>query len=156
MNGSAEPAALMQTRFAEPNADISPDGRWIAYQSDESGRSEIYVRPFPAVDSGLWQLSTTGGTHPLWAKNGRELFYLTSAGLMSIPIQSAASFAFGNARVIVKNATDTYWVSSVGRSYDVAPNGERFLMLREESQTAAAIHVVKNWHTELGRLLQAR
>ena len=156
MNGSAEPAALMQTRFAEPNADISPDGRWIAYQSDESGRSEIYVRPFPAVDSGLWQLSTTGGTHPLWAKNGRELFYLASAGLMSIPIQSAASFAFGNAQVIVKNATHTYWVSSVGRSYDVAPNGERFLMLKEESQAAAAIHVVKNWHTEVGRLLQAR
>ena len=156
MNGSAEPAALMQTRFAEPNADISPDGRWIAYQSDESGRSEIYVRPFPAVDSGLWQLSTTGGTHPLWAKSGRELFYLASPGLMSIPIQSGANFASGNARVIVKNAADTYWVSSVGRSYDVAPDGERFLMLKEERQNSGAIHVVKNWHTQLDRLLQAR
>jgi serine/threonine-protein kinase len=156
MNGSAGPAALMQTRFAEPNADISPDGRWIAYQSDESGRSEIYVRPFPAVDSGLWQLSTVGGTHPVWAKSGRELFYLAPTGLMSIQIQSGASFASGNARVIVKNAADTYWVSSVGRSYDVAPDGERFLMLKEESQNTAAIQVVKNWHTQLGRLLQAR
>jgi eukaryotic-like serine/threonine-protein kinase len=155
LSRSGEATALMQTRFSEPNADISPDGRWIAYQSDESGRAEIYVRPFPAVESGLWQVSTTGGTHPVWAKSGRELFYLASPGLMSIPIQPGASFAFGNPRVVVKNAAYTYWVSSVGRSYDVAPNGERFLMLKEEGQAAAAIHVVKNWGTELGRLLQA-
>jgi serine/threonine-protein kinase len=152
---SGEVTALMQTRFAEPNADISPDGRWIAYESDESGRNEIYVRPFPSVEGGLWQLSTSGGTHPVWAKNGRELFYLTASGLVSIPIQPGASFGFGNPRVVVKDAADIYWTSSVGRSYDVAPNGERFLMLKEESQ-AAAIHVVTNWHTELGRLLQAR
>jgi serine/threonine-protein kinase len=155
LSESADVSALMQTRFAELNADISPDGRWIAYQSDESGRSEVYVRPYPAMTSGLWQVSTSGGTHPVWAKNGRELFYLASPGLMSMPIQPGASFAFGNPRVVVKNAADTYWLSSVGRSYDVAPSGDRFLMLKEESQTTS-IHVVQNWQTELRRLLPTR
>jgi hypothetical protein len=92
----------------------------------------------------------------VWGRDGRELFYLASAGLMSTPVQSKASFQFGNPRVVVKNAADTYWVSSVGRSYDVAPNGERFLMLKDESQAAAAIHVVENWEIEVNRLAQTR
>jgi serine/threonine-protein kinase len=151
LSGSGEATPLMRTRFAEPNADISPDGRWIAYQSDESGRDEIYVRPFPAVESGLWQISTAGGTHPVWGRGGRELFYLASAGLMSMPVQSGASFEFGNPRVVVKNAADTYWVSSVGRSYDVSPRGERFLMLKDEGEAGATIHVVENWQMEVNR-----
>ena len=71
---------LVQTRFNELNAEISPDGRWLAYQSDESGRYEIYVRPFPAVGSGRWQLSTSGGRTPVWARSGGELFYLAPDG----------------------------------------------------------------------------
>ena len=66
----------MQTTFAEDNGEISPDGHWLAYQSTESGRDEIFVRPFPAVDAAHWKISTSGGTRALWARSGTELFYL--------------------------------------------------------------------------------
>jgi serine/threonine-protein kinase len=150
---SREVTPLLTTRFEEVNAEISPDSRWIAYQSNESGRHEVYVRPFPAVASGLWQISNGGGTQPLWARNGRELFYVTPSGLMSVPIQAGPSFAFGNTRLVLKGAADTYWLSTVGRSYDVSPDASRFLMVKEEMQSGAAIHVVRNWQTELNRLV---
>jgi serine/threonine-protein kinase len=147
---------LMATRFQEPNADVSADGRWVAYQSNESGRDEIYVRPFPAVASGLWQVSHGGGSHPVWARNGRELFYLAPSGLMSVPVQTSSSLAFGNPRVVLEDAANTYWLSTVGRSYDVSPDGERFLMLKQETQAAATIQVVRNWRAELNQLVPTR
>lgn len=64
----------MKTPFNEENGEVSPDGRWLAYQSDESGQFEIYVRPFPKVAGGRWLISTAGGVQPLWARNGQELF----------------------------------------------------------------------------------
>ena len=76
------------------DAEISPDGRWIAYESDESGRFDIYVRPFPAVDTGRWQISSSGGTHPLWSRSGRELFFIAGDGMMtSVPIRPGSAFA---------------------------------------------------------------
>ena len=65
------------------NPEVSPDGRWLAYESNESGASEIFVRPFPALDSGRWQVSTGGGTRPLWSRDGRELFYLDASGFLT-------------------------------------------------------------------------
>jgi hypothetical protein len=76
LTGSREVTALVQTRFGEYYADISPDGRWIAYQYLESDPSQIIVRPFPNVQEGRWQVSTAGGRHPVWSRNGRELFFL--------------------------------------------------------------------------------
>ena len=70
---------VTQPRVRVRNGDISPDGRWLAYQSDESGVFEIYVRPFPDIQSGRWQVSRSGGTRPIWAQNGREIYYLVSA-----------------------------------------------------------------------------
>ena len=66
--------------FIERNGEVSPDGRWLSYESNESGQFRIYVRPFPAVDQGRWQVSTDGGRQPLWARNGRELIYMTPTG----------------------------------------------------------------------------
>jgi serine/threonine-protein kinase len=80
LQGNGRPQPLVQTPFNEINGEISPDGRWLAYESNESGRLEIYVRPLPDVNSGRWQVSTEGGTRPLWARSGRELFYVTPAG----------------------------------------------------------------------------
>ena len=71
---AGEPRPLVQSTFSELNAELSPDGRWLAYQSNESGRDEIYVRPFPDVTGGRWQVSTGGGRSPLWARTGGELF----------------------------------------------------------------------------------
>jgi hypothetical protein len=88
---------MRSSGFLINNAAVSPDGRWLAYQTDESGRDEIYVRPFPDVDAGLWQVSTGGGRQPVWARTGRELFYLTIGGgaLMRVPIENAASWSAG-------------------------------------------------------------
>ncbi len=88
---------LLRTPFTEVNAEISPDGRYLAYQSDESGRAEIYVRPFPRVNDWKLPVSTLGGTRPAWARNGRELFYLDLANtLTAVPITSTVKFSAGS------------------------------------------------------------
>jgi WD40-like Beta Propeller Repeat len=124
---------LVRTTAIEFNPDISPDGRYIAYQSNESGRDEIYVRPFPRVNDGRWQVSTGGGTRPAWARSGRELFYVDLANtLTAVSVQtSEATFATGTP---VKLFETAYAGSlSSPREYDVAPNGQRFLMLKENA-----------------------
>ncbi len=92
MEGDRSTAPLVVTEFVERNAELSPDGRWIAYESNASGSFEVYVRPFPAVDEGQWLVSTNGGQRPLWSPDGRELFYLSGPvnlnrpALMAVPI----------------------------------------------------------------------
>ena len=91
-----EPSALIQTSYAEENAEISPDGRWLAYQSNRSGAYEVYVQPFPDVASGQWPVSTAGGTEPLWARDGRELFYRAPKGaLMRVSISPGSAWTAG-------------------------------------------------------------
>ena len=120
---------LLSTPFNEENGEISPDGRWLAYQSNESGQDEIYVRPFPDVQAGRWQISTGGGTRPLWARHGRELYYLTGAGvvrLMAVSVQQpGASFVAGSPQMLFEGP---YYTGSTGRVYDVSADGKRFLM----------------------------
>ena len=104
LEGSSEP--LLATEFAERNAEISPDGRWLAYQSNASGQNEIYVRPFPNVEDGQWLISSGGGTRPLWAPDGRELFYLAPGPrLMAVGIQTEPSFAPVMPRLSSRDAT---------------------------------------------------
>jgi serine/threonine-protein kinase len=148
---SLEP--LLHTKFTERNGVMSPDGRWLAYESNESGRPEVYVRPFPQVDTGRWQISTAGGTRPLWARNGRELFYVAPGGmLMSVSIQPGPTFSFGNALSVVD--VSEYYLPAAGRSFDISPDGRRFLMIKDvEQQSGAQINVVLNWFEELQRLV---
>jgi serine/threonine-protein kinase len=147
---------LIQTLFTERNAEISPDGRFLVYESNESGRNEIYVRPFPEVEHGRWQVSTGGGTQAAWARNGRELFYLDgSNSLTTVPVQTTgATFSTGKpARVF-----DRAYAIPVGfRTYDVSPDGRRFLMIKDDQSAAAAgIVVVLNWQEELKRLVPTK
>ena len=93
--GDRRPQPLLQTPYDELNAELSPNGRWLAYESNESGRYEIYVRPFPNVTAGRWQVSTSGGTRPLWARNGQELFYESMGALMRVPVTTGSTFAAG-------------------------------------------------------------
>ncbi len=121
---------LVQTTFNERNGEISPDGRWLAYQSNESGQAEIYVRPFPDVDGGRWQVSTGGGTRPLWARSGKELFYLGPSGaMMSVAVEGGSTFRAGNPTRLFEGR---YFMSAgqPGRTYDVSPDGRRFLMIK--------------------------
>jgi serine/threonine-protein kinase len=157
---SARLEPLVRTTFIEANPVISPDLRYLAYQSDESGPFKIYVRPYPRVNDGVWEVSTGGGTKPLWSRDGREIFYLDqSNGLMAVPVQtSATTFAAGSPVRVFETAS--YYVArsnSYDRPYDVSPDGQRFLMIKEDAvsgsnPTSGRIVVVLNWFEELKRL----
>ncbi len=152
LEGESDATPLLQTTFRERNSEVSPDGSWLAYASNESGREEIYVRPFPDVDSGgRWQVSTGGGTQPLWARSGEEIFYRSGEALMAVAVQTEPSFVAGNPEVVFEGQ---YAMTQGGRTYDVSADGERFLMMRqvESSSGTAQIIVVQNWFEELNRL----
>ena len=95
---------LIVTEFNERNGEISPDGRWLAYESDASGQRGIYVQPFPDVDTGRWPISTTGGTRPVWGPEGRELFYLTEAGVMGVTIDTSADFQASAPTLVIEGS----------------------------------------------------
>jgi Tol biopolymer transport system component len=147
----SEPTSLVSSPAPEFAASISPDGRYFAYQSTESGgRFEIYVRPYPDAARGLWQISTEGGTEPVWAPTGRELFYFDeSKSLMAVPVQtSGGQFSFGRPAKVFDTKYSAWFYS-----YDVAPDG-RFLMMKESAgdpNHPPSMVVVLNWSEELKR-----
>jgi serine/threonine-protein kinase len=149
---------LIETRFEERGGVVSPDGRWLAYESNSSGRFDVYVRPFPAVGNGQWQVSTSGGAQALWSRNGRELFYVAPDGsLMTVPVEPRSEgWSGGTPRKLLEPGYyrgGDVWVS---RHYDVSPDGQRFLMIKEgggDAATAQDIIVVQNWTEELKRLV---
>jgi Tol biopolymer transport system component len=156
LDGTGTVRPLVQSPFIERNGIISPDGRWLAYESNESGRFEISVRPFPNVNGGVWQVSTTGGTRPIWARSGQELIYASpTSALMRVGVAQGPSWVATAPTVVVKEGYFTipgWW----GRSYDIAPDGQRFLMIKESgvdgNAAAPSIIVVQHWIEELKRL----
>jgi serine/threonine-protein kinase len=149
---AGQTAPPTQILFDGVFAEFSPDGRYLAYQSATEERPEIYVRPFPQVDSGHWQISTTGGSRPAWARSGRELFYLDASNtLTAVPVQTSGSTFSAGKPVKVFNAT--YATPFPPRSYDVSLDGKRFLMIKNiESDSNAlppSMVVVENWLEEL-------
>ena len=147
--------SLVQTTFAEENGELSPDGRWLAYQSNESGRNEISVRPFPNVDAGHWTISIGGGTRPRWARNGTELFYLSGTGAMTrVPIDTGPTFSAGTPTRLFDTR---YYTGDTGRTYDVSSDGQRFLMIKAAgAEQAPSMVVVVNWSEELKAKLPAK
>ena len=142
---------FLRTRFNETAPRFSPDGRWLAYISDESGRFEIYVQPYPGP-GGKWQISTEGGMEPVWNPNGRELFYRNGDKMMDVDITTQPGFAAGKPRMLFEGPYEPPPVPIV--NYDVSPDGQRFLMLKPAEQTQGAltqINVVLNWFEELKR-----
>jgi len=141
--------SFLRTPFNESAQSFSPDGRWLVYISDESGRNEIYVQPYPGP-GGKWQISTDGGTEPVWNRNGRELFYRSGNKMIAVDIATQPSFAAGKPRILFE---EPYLpTSATSPNYDVTPDGQRFLMLKPTEQALAAptqINVVLNWFEEL-------
>ena len=150
-------STLLSTPFNEQNPDISPDGRWLAYQSDESGRGEVYVRPFPNVKGGRWQVSTSGATRPLWSRDGRELFYLDAdRRLTTVSVQTAPHFANGPAITLFE--TKRFGVEGIARNFDIAPDGRRFVFIKNLPTPADArrLVIVLNWSEELKQRVPTR
>ena len=157
LEGDHASKPLLSTPFNEQNADLSPDGRWMVYQSNQSGQDEIYVRPFPGVDDGRWKISVGGGSRPVWARSGRELFYLNPSGaMMAVDVRSQSGFSAGNPIRLFEGS----YASSVNasRHFDVAPDGKRFLMLKQSAggNDSERVIVVQNWFEELKARVPAR
>jgi Tol biopolymer transport system component len=143
---------LVQTPFNERNGVVSPDGHWLTYESDRSGRFEIYVQPFlNGVSEGERLISMAGGTRPLWAPGGRELFYVAPDGaVIAVGVDSRGdTWSIGRPVKVVEGPYSTL-SSSSPRTYDVSRDGRRFLVVRQPAtQIAAQIVVVQNWTEEL-------
>jgi len=157
IEGDRKYRPLLKEKYLFAAPQISPDGRWMAYVSDEFGRMEIYVRPFPEVNKGgPWQISFEGGESPLWSWNGRELFYRNGDSVIAVPVQTEPVFKPGNPEVLFqgKYVPTPYQNRPM---WDVHPDGKRFLMMKDaasagEPPTAPdsrKIVIVLNWFEEL-------
>ena len=150
-NLKGERKPFLQTPANESGALFSPDGRWLAYESDESGRWEIYVRPFPGP-GGKWQISTEGGVEPVWARSGRELFYRNGDTMMVAAVQTKPTFDAAKPKLLFEKHYETSPQSFLA-NYDISPDGQRFLMIKAGEQESAPtqLNVVLNWSDELRR-----
>jgi serine/threonine-protein kinase len=147
---------LIVTEASEGGSAISPDGRWIAYESLESGQLEVYLRPYPKVDRGQWKVSTNGGRQAVWSRDGRELFYRDYDGaLIAVPVSaSGGGTPFGpGPQVTILPGNNPYAGSGAAvtsRTYDVSPDGSRFLMIKSgNANRQSPLIVVQNWSEEL-------
>ena len=158
LDGTRRVQPLLQTPSVERNGVVSPDGRWLAYESDSSGQFEIYVGPFPNVSAGQWLISTAGGTRPLWAPNGHELFYVAPDGaLMAVRVDPrGGKWSSGSPAKVLDGPYVTRSLRDK-RTYDVSTDGKTFLMVKQNAnQAAPQIVVVQNWIEELKRLVPTR
>ena len=156
LKGGPTSKFLIQTEFVEYGAELSPDGRWLAYLSNETGRPEVYVRPYPQLEDGKWMVTSEGAFFTFWGPDGRELFYINRDGVvMVVPVQTEPRFKLGNPQVMV---TPGYYTEPPARHCDIFPDGQRFLMMKEVEITRQAselqeIIIVVNWFDELKRLV---
>ncbi|MGB7217941.1 MAG: protein kinase [Vicinamibacterales bacterium] len=153
--GDRRPTSFVQTRFNEGDGRFSPDGRWVAYTSNESSRNEVFVVPFPGA-AGKSLVSVAGGSAPRWRRDGKELFYLTLDNrLMAVDVDGQGpDFRVGTSRPLfeIRPRTRAYFRHSAGSAYDVSPDGQRFLVNAAiEETTPTPITLVINWAAALGR-----
>jgi eukaryotic-like serine/threonine-protein kinase len=155
LDGRREAVTLVETPFEERNGEVSPDGRWLAYESESPslpGQLDIFVRRFPGSDGAVWQVTTDGATFPLWSRDGRELFYVArDETLVAVPVEaSETTWKAGSPKKLFRGRY-FFREGSLGRQYDIASDG-RFLMLkRDEVDRAPHLVVVQNWLAELAR-----
>jgi serine/threonine-protein kinase len=160
LTGSHDVTTLVQSSFAERNGIVSPNGRWLAYEANDSGAFEIYVRPYPDVNSGRWQISIGGGARPLWSRTGEELFYVSPGGaVMRVRVERGPSWSAAPPTIIVKDGYLTATPVILGRGYDISPDGQRFLMLKQASVPTATppqLIVVQHFDEMLKRLVPTK
>jgi serine/threonine-protein kinase len=145
-------AQLFQgTQFDERQPSFSPDGQWIAFTSNRSGQDEVYVKRYPS-SGGLVPISRDGGSGPIWSPDGGELFYRNGNQIMAVTVQAGPSFKAGEPMVLFEGGFG-YGYTDFGVPYDISPDGERFVMLKDVGTQPSQIHVVLNWFEELKRLV---
>ncbi len=156
LEGERKPYPFIQTPANEYGATFSPDGKWVAYASFESGRPEVYVRAFPGPGGGKWQISNDGGSQPVWPKGSNEIFYRNGERMMAVPVQTQPTFQPGSPRQLFVGRYLT-WTGPF-RGYDVAPGGQRFLMVRDKEATLTATRVIValHWASELAHRAPAK
>jgi serine/threonine-protein kinase len=142
--GKWEPQPLLQTPFNEKTPKFSPDGRYVAYLSDESGRDELYVRQFMS-NGRKWPVSSHGASQIRWSRNGRELFYAESGTLIAVSIRTSPEFAVGAATRLFSHAA---FATVTDPNYDVSADGQRILVPEKAEAKEPMIHVVQNWLEE--------
>ena len=157
--GAPRVEPLLQTPFDERNAAISPDGRWMAYESNESGRFQIYMRPFPNVADARYEISNGGGRTPVWSPTGRELFFVNRTSIMAVTVQLTPTFSPGNPTKLFDAPSimldGRFIATGTHRTYDISRDGQRFLMIKENAGPSerdsplATMIVVQNWFEEL-------
>ena len=149
LDGDPTPSPFLVSPFGENAPTFSPDGRWVAYQSNKSGQSEVYVRPYPGP-GGEVTISTGGGQEPVWAPDGKELFYRNGAQMLVAPVQTNPTFSTRTPELLFE---ESYVLELYGTSnYDVSTNGQQFAMVRTISEGAsesAQIVLVQNRFEDL-------
>jgi eukaryotic-like serine/threonine-protein kinase len=149
LTGGHRTLPLLQTGSAERNGVVSPNGRWLAYESNAAGRFDIYVRPFPNVGAGgLWRISPAGGTRALWARSGQELFYVAPDGaLMAVRVDARSdTWLAGSPARIIEGPYETRGLRGI-RTYDVSDDGRRFLMVKQAPAALAGAPTSSSWRT---------
>src|SRR5205085_4056549 len=143
MTGARQPVPFVRTPFNEDDARFSPDGRFVAYVSDESGKSEVYVRRTEGGDE-RWQVSNAGGRDPRWRRDGRELFYLADQTVMAVPVKVGDTFEAGTPAPLFKAEVG-------GVDIDVTADGQRFIVNTNAGAPPIPITVATNWTATLKR-----
>jgi Tol biopolymer transport system component len=160
LDGSHRVTPISKTTFDEGNGNVSPDGHWLAYESNSSRQLDIYVRPFPNAEGIQWQISTAGGTRPLWSHTGKELFYLAAGGaLMKVAVDASPDAWSAGTPTKLLEGPYSFDSSSVSRTYDISHDDSQFLMIKAagtDSTAQPSVIVVEHWDEELKRLVPTK
>jgi serine/threonine-protein kinase len=148
-------APLLHSSSREAQPMLSPDSRWLAFSANESGRMNVYVRPFPKVEDGRWHIASGAGMSPLWSPDGKWLYYISDGRAMAVPVETTPTFRPGKPTVLFEMPPVFSSALASGWSlWDIAPDGQRFLMVIPGGSGQTEIVVVLNWAEELKRLVQ--
>ena len=150
-SGDTTEHPVIATRGEDVSPTLSPDGKWIAYGSDDGGAREVWVSPFPDAQGARWQISTGGGYEPLWSRDGKEIFYITVGNAMTaVEVNTVGGFSIGKPRPLFK--VDAYRRHFTHRAYDVLPDG-RFILIRDGRPLPGDLVMVDNWMSEIAARL---